>query len=280
MLRINSQIAQKPSSQVLLQRRDLSNGQTPEEAALEEAFAEDLEAALLALYLLAMRADWSDMDGKSAEEIAAWLLGIYGSAEAARRALEQILYRYMVSAYNLGGQMALNDLGFMARFNLTNEQILAAIRARAEMLVSVDEDADESLIRTTANEIAQKVEREQRNGNTIIAAVATIAALAAGRSVIRSIMIAETESVMQSRAAVIWTMVRNGLRNFIYRCEPDVEELCTTRVCIPHCGKRFRAKLTGWIPQWARLPKHPRCRCWHKPDKRGWKRPDQPYTGA
>lgn len=259
------------------ENRDLSNDQQSRaEAALEAAFARDVAQALLVFYRLPLSLDFSNQEGNSADEIAEWLLGIYNSQGEMRSAFSDLLNLWSVSAANLGGQMALNHLGVLASFELTNSTELATIRERADELASVD--GERSLLRTTANDVARAVVREQSSGAS--ATVAALGALATDRAAVRALLIAETESVLSSRAMVIATCVRNGARTFKYICEPDVEERCSTGVCIPYCGLRFQATITGAIPRWARLPKHPRCRCKHRPIKSGWQAPEVVWTGG
>lgn len=253
--------------------------QSPREASLEAAFAADVEQALLAFYALPLSADWSNRIDDSVDEIIEWLLDIYGQASVARAAFADIINRFGVAAFNLGGQMALNFLGLLASFNLTNREQLDLIRERSNELTGAD--GDQSVIITTANEIARQVvkAREAAPDASAAAIVQGLGTWAASRSVIRSIVIAENESVLQSRVGVIWASIKNGSRDFIYICEPDVEEKCTTGVCIPWCGRDFRASLTGSIPRWAKLPKHPHCRCKHRPNLAAWEAPDTIYTG-
>ncbi len=104
-----------------------------------------------------------------------------------------------------------------------------------------------------------------------------------GRTVIRSAMIAETETVRMTRWGMVSAFVGNGIRGVRHECEADVDDRCYGKICPPYCGVEY--ELTGvldpmgGIPGASQIPLHPRCRCWYSPRMDGWLKPALIWTG-
>ena len=253
---------------------------TPEETALESRLAADSRELLTAIATAMLAIDLADYESASLATVRAALLSAYANNEQLQAAIADVLLPYLVAAYEIGGQMALDELGLPFVFNLTDIPTRSQLRSRAESLASADGDV--SLAQTSASEIGGAFVRFRdaaaaAGGNFSVAAIgALLVDYIGNRAQVRAAAIAPNESVWASSRGAAAAFVRNGVQRLEYECEPDVEERCTTQTCTPHCGRQFSAENP---PAWASLPKHPRCRCRHRAVMDEWVRPVAAWTG-
>lgn len=264
---------------VLAGSRNITDGATTAELALQRDFSADLEPALADLYRLPLQGGLSGLP-EDREDLEAYILNLYDDP-ATQLPLKLVLERYVEQAANIGGQIGLDVLGANDEFNLEDEGLIAELDAHSESLVLVDSDM--SLTRTTANEMAYQI--SARRAATETAESVILAELAAWinlRNVVRSIVIADTETVRITRRSMLWTYAFNGITSVIHNCEADVADRCSSQLCPPLCGKRFpinSGDVYANIPGGQTIPLHPYCRCWYEPERSGWVLPALLWTG-
>lgn len=258
---------------------------TPGEALLEQQWDDDLRPILQDLIRVTAAAlATSALLTASAAELTRLILAFYASDETLLRPLANNLHHYGLRAFNLGGQMGLDALGINAPFELEDEGLLALVAARMARLSDIDGEL--SLPQTTAEEIARQIAR-QREAHPewgIPEVIDFVARWALARSAVRGTMIAATEGVRMTRTGLVITFLGNDCEQVYHICEANVEELCTTQVCVPLCGKRYLLAKDWFnplkiIPPAERIPLHPFCRCKYEPDLSNWTRPAVIWTG-
>ena len=196
-------------------------------------------------------------------------------------AMRQAIGRYGSAAFNLGGQIGLNAMSLTAEFALQDDALAQKIDRHAERLVSTTSRM--SLTRTTSVELAAQLSVLIKQGISFEEAFFLLSTYGLVRSAARAIAVSETESVRMSRLGMASSFVGNDVTRVTHVCEPNVEELCTTRVCIPLCGEQYDLSSVlnplRNIPSSKRIPLHPHCRCWYRPVLRGWTAPATIWTG-
>jgi len=233
----------------------LGGGATAEEIALEAAFNEALQEPIEATYQLPIDEGLVDEDGDR-DELIIWILALFASNAPATDILRAVLFTFMVQAYNLGGQIALDTVGIDETFNLTNEDILADIEQRAIDLV--DPENDPNLLNTTARDLAIQVAAGRAAGLTANEVSENLALYIAGRALTRSTAISGNESVRASRAALIEVFVRVGIERVQFKTQED-DRVC--QICRPINNQIF---IVGEGPE---IPDdlHGECRCYYIP---------------
>lgn len=249
--------------------RQLADGPTAGELLLEGQFANELEPLMGDLYSFPIRRGLARRTADGREAIAAWVLALYRDNPDETAALAALLAGYARRGFNLGGQMALSGLGASGVFALQNEGILDALSGRAEGLV--DPDGRVSLVRTTANDLGRQVSAGHDEGLKADDIIAGLSSYILLRSLGRSAVIAETETVWSHRRGMAETFDRNGIRKLVYRTAPGA---CPQ--CQPNDGAEFPAEA---IPAGLRPPLHSGCRCYHQPVTAGWTLPEVVWYG-
>lgn len=177
------------------------------------------------------------------------------------------LTTYLRDGFALGGQMALVEMGLPGLFNLTNEAILARLDTYAGEMVAIS--GDRSLTRTTANELVGAIVRNRTNldsgrtrstPETIEELLAYLEGYGEARSVVRSSLIAENESVATTRSAMAITFFRSGVSRIIYRLNRmETNPGCG---CDNYNGRMYEPNA---IPSDAQVPRHIGCACYYEP---------------
>lgn len=239
--------------------RQLSDGPTVEELALESAFAGSLGPILRALY---SAPNVAALASKTERQIYAAILDYYRANPARLEPLAEALAFYERLAFNVGGALGLHELGVPGNFDLADESILATIDERVEALATADGAL--SLPATTAAEIAAQVAAFT---GEVAALPGALAAYALGRSVVRSGAIAATESVTMTRTAMVWVFYRNGVSALRFRTQRD-DRVCP--ICEPLDRQEYQFQVgaadpTAAIPASERIPLHVGCRCFYQP---------------
>jgi hypothetical protein len=262
--------------------RALADGPTAGELLLESEYGRDLRPQLSRLYSAPITAGLAGWQGMSRAEIARWVLDYYQEQETAA-SLNATFRRYGRRGFNLGGQMALAELGLLGAFDLTDEAILTRLDDHAAALVDSRAGAELSVAVTTAEEIGREVEQRQEDGATAVEMLPLLSAWVLGRTVIRSTVIATTENVRATRWGLLYAFAGNGIRGVRHLCESDVDDRCGGRICPPLCGTEYELPgvfdpMSG-IPAAGHIPLHPRCRCAWEPLRDGWLKPALIWTG-
>ena len=192
--------------------------------------------------------------------------------------MRETLNGFALRTFDLGGQYALDTLGLEGRFKLEDERIIEQIRevSRQETLL----DGDNSLIDTTVDELAEQLGRHREGGADLADALPIVSGWVLGRTIIRTAVIVQTESVRHSRWAMLSAFVGNGINGVRFYTVAD-ERVCN--LCRPLHGEFFELRGVfnpfGDIPAFATIPIHPRCRCFYDPQTDGWLKPALIWTG-
>jgi hypothetical protein len=249
--------------------RQLADGPTTAELALEARFTAALQPALDDLYRYPLRGGIDSIPTISEAALAAWLLDRYDDATATA-VLRFVLNQNTRRGVNIGGQIALEQLGLPGAFDLQDEAYLDLVSDYAAGLTAVD--ADISLTRTTANELARAIAQGRLDGLTGAALSAYVGAYIIGRVPGRSAVIAATETVTSTRAGLGWTYANNGVAYQILRNHAGACPLCQAEN-----GERFTIA-GGFVV--GPIPLHTGCRCFYEPDMSAWTAPEEVWTGG
>lgn len=247
--------------------RQLEDGPTAAELALEATFAARLESVLEELYRYPLRRGLANVPD---ENVQAWMREQLADPEATA-VLVFVLMSYLPSAFDVGGQMALDELGIDAIFQLQDDEILDAIEAFATDTLA-DIDGDMSLTRTTADELATQVEAGREDGLTNAALSAALATFITSRSLTRSVAIANTETVRFSRFGMSTTFNRNGVGFMELRNMPGA-----CRICSGLEGERYPTTAGGVVV--GPVPIHPGCYCYYVALIESTELPEEVWTG-
>jgi hypothetical protein len=239
---------------------------TPAEMALSDQWQAELEPALQDLYWYPLR-NGIDQAPEDVEALRSWLQERYDD-EAAIAVLLLLLQRYQVRAVNLGGTMALGQMGSDGTFRLTNSAYLQRLDQHATLLMT--QGTSMSLIDTTIDHLADGITKaRQSEDNTSL----LLGGMIAGWSAMRSSAIAVTEATRMAGYGLNWAFLGNGVRwqMFVTR------ERGACRRCAPLHGKRMRV---DDIPLELQLPIHTFCRCSYSAILDGWTLPGDIWTGG
>lgn len=249
--------------------RQLADGQTAAELALESAYVMAVQPPLRDTYAFALRGI-SAVEDEDEDEILAWILRRFRADPPDE--LAAVIYRYGRRGFDLGGTMALAMLGVMRPFRLANEDLVAALQLYA--LDLVDPDADISLTHTTASETASRFVRLREEGQDTGSIIGAFGVYATARSLYRSGRIAETETVRVTRQGLVETFRRNDVTEYLYLTQFD-DRVC--RICSPYHGRRFSEE--EWALLYMLIPQHGSCRCYWTPVLEGWTVPEEFWAG-
>lgn len=263
--------------------RSLADGPTVGELLLEGQWERSLRPALGELYRRPIAAGLPAMMGMGEAEIVRSVLDFYEEQPETLDGLQVVSERYARRGFDLGGQMGLDELGLDGQFALTDEDIVEQVLAHVERLMSTNRRVRLSLPATTAEEIGREVARRRDEGVELADLLPLLSAWVLGRTVIRSAMIAATESVRMTRWGMTSVFAGNGIRGVVHECEANVEYRCTSGACPPLCGTEYELggvlNPMGGIARSGQIPLHPRCRCFYIPLRDGWLKPALIWTG-
>lgn len=237
--------------------RQLEDGPTSAELQLEASLALELEPTLVDLYRYPLLdGGLAALPGDEADALAA-LLARFEEPEATRR-LEQLLIRYAIDAFNVGGNLALSQMGVLGNFQLRDEDLLDSLENLVSLLL-VATDGRYSVTRTTARDLARWVIVLREDPDLTDADVAAaLGERVRNRSATRSTAIAETEGVRFSRSGMAVTYDRHGIAQVIHHSRPDACTICAPRNLLVY-------NVVGGVVVGDDLPLHVSCRCWHEP---------------
>lgn len=261
---------------------DIEGGITPAEALLENEYSSALQTPLINLYHGPL-ADIARALQVPPRELPAWLLQWYADHPSLVAALATVVGRYARRSFNLGGQMALGQLGITGHtFDLQDPAILAQIDTMTDDLTQPD--GNMSLTRTTANELARQINAQRDDETTSPTGMVTVlGAYGIARSVIRTGIISMTEGVRLNRWGMAAAFVGNGVSTVTHECQLDVYERCGSNACPGLWGQAWRLYSIldpmGDIPGESRIPIHIGCRCWYKAELGSWVRPAIIWSG-
>lgn len=239
--------------------RQRANGQTAAELALEAEFAEALLDPLATNYRYPLR------DGVAAvpeddDAVLPWLLLAVGT-EPAVRSLRQTLRTYLRQAFNIGGALALAEMGSDEPFNLQDAALVATITAWSVSLVNTGSDI--SLTRTTANELAAQIINGRAAGLTDAELDEVLGVFSRYGATRRSGNIAANETVRYTRIGSAHTYYRNGVQYVIHHAAPEASQAGPCDICEPLDGRVF--EIVGGIVVGDDIPLHNNCVCYHEP---------------
>lgn len=240
---------------------------TPAEIELSDAWQAALDPVMRDLYWYPLRNGINEAPD-DVDELRAWLRERYDDATAVAILL-LLLQRYQVRGANVGGQMALDDLGISGTFNLTNAEYRQLLDDHAAMLTTTGTDM--SLIDTTIDDLSRGIPAARESeDNTLL----VLGGLITGRSLARSAAIAVTETARSVATTFTWTLLQNEVlyQEFITRED--------RRVC-PRCGALHGVRMpVAAVPTEWRIPIHTKCRCIYRPVLFGWTLPAVPWLGG
>lgn len=240
-------------------------------AALSEAVRPPLES----LYRLPLANGVEAIPRGSRDDVLAWISQILRDADEETAVLAVALVNGFVRSFNVGGQIALTDLGIAGQFNLQDPTIRGMIDDFGAMLSNIDGDI--SLVRTTANELAYAVDYGRRQEMNDGELSTWLALYIAGRLLQRGRVISETEVVRWSRYAQAETYVQNGITYTIYRTAPELSKSGPCDICAPYEGRRFQ--VDNGLVLFDLIPQHTGCVCYWEPDRAGWELPEDVWLG-
>ncbi len=235
------------------------------------------------MYRRPIEAGLEAMVEQTESQIARSVLRFYEERPDVPAGVAGVLRRSTHIGFGLGGQMGLGELGLGGQFDLAEPALIDQLDAHVDGLMDTRPAAEMSLAVTTAREIGREVTRRHGLGETVVDMLPLLLAWVLGRTVIRSAIIAETETVRMTRWGMVSAFVGNGIRGVRHECESDVLDRCGGAICPPFCGTEY--ELTGvldpmaGIPGAAQIPLHPRCRCFYTPRMDGWLKPALIWTG-
>lgn len=253
--------------------RQRANGQTVVELALEAEFAEALEDPLLLTYQYPLR-NGVDVVPEEEGSVLPWILAAL-AAPAAVRGLRSVLQTYLRQAFNVGGAIALAEMGSDETFNLQDAALIALINAWAVSLVNTA--ASISLTRTTANELTAWIINGREAGLTNAELDEVLSSFSRYGATRRSGNVAANETVRQTRLGSSHTYYRNGIGLVIHRTAPEASQSGPCDICEPLDGRVF--EIIGGVVVGSDTPLHNGCVCYHEPVIDG-DLPEEVWTGG
>lgn len=249
--------------------RDMRQRPSTAELALEAEFAEALEEPVGTNYRYPLRNGVTAVPEDDGD-VLPWLLAAVGTA-AATSSLRSTLRTYLRQAFNVGGAVALAEMGVDEQFSVQDAALVASINAWAASLVVTGSDI--SLTRTTANDLAAQILAGREMGLTAEELEDALTAYIAARSLTRAGSIAFNETIRLSRRGEVATYGRNAVRRVIYRMSRGRNAL-RPDVCDDDEGREFDVGEANFIPQ------HVGCACYWQPVLSGWVRPSEVWSGG
>lgn len=248
-----------------------SGGQTASELALAASFSQALQEPLRRLYQWPFRNGVDAVpDTTDRAELEAWLREQYEDEESGRL-LRIVLAVYLVRAFALGGQFALEAMGILGLFVLSNRLLLDSIAGFANDLV--DLGGEMSLTNTTAVELAAEIERQRVSGVEL-----ALGLFITGRVLARARLIAGNEMVRLSRLGLAHTFWRNGVQRVRFRTAPELSATGPCPICRPLDGNVYRLR-NGRVDG-PDIPVHVLCVCYYDPVLDGWAAPEEVWRGG
>ncbi len=263
--------------------RSLGDGPTAGELLLEGQWESSLRPVLSEMYRRPIAAGLPEMMEMDRTEITRSVMRFYREQPEVTAGLDAVLGRYARRGFDLGGQMGLDELRLYGQFALADGDIDGQIEAHVGRLMSLSRQGKLSLAATTAEEIGVVVERKRDEGVELADLLPWLSAWVLGRTVVRSAMIAATESVRMTRWGMVSAFAGNGIRGVRHECEANVAYRCTSGACPPLCGTEYELggvlnPMRG-ISMASQIPLHPKCRCYYSSLRDGWLKPALIWTG-
>lgn len=259
-------------------RRLGDGGQTVQELYVEATFSRALRVPVYDTYRWPLRNGVTAVPELDRDALAEWVRGEFTTpaGQASTGNLADVLKRYFVRSFEVGGALALELLGSSAAFVLRDEALVELINDVATSYT--DPFADISLTNTTANDLARQIISGREAGMAASAIEAALTTYINGRALARSSNIAATEVVSWSRKGLGTTYGRNGIEAMIYKTAPELSQRGPCPVCEPWNNQRLQASNGRvWFDL---LPQHNGCVCYYLPDTAGWALPEEVWTGG
>jgi len=257
-------------------RRLGDGGQTVQELRVEASFSRALRVPVYDTYRWPLRNGVTAVPELDRDALAEWVRGEFTTpaGRASTGNLADVLARYFVRSFEVGGVLALDLLGSQRPFQLRDGELRDLIDDVAASYT--DPYADISLTNTTANDLARQIASGREAGLTASAIETALTTYTSGRALTRSSNIAATEMVSWSRKGLGTTYGRNGVEYMIYKTSRSRRGPCP--ICEPYEGQRLRA--SGGLVWFDLLPQHSGCVCYYLPDTAGWELPEEVWTGG
>lgn len=259
-------------------RRLGDGGQTVQELRVEATFGRALRVPVYDTYRWPLRNGVTAVPELDRDALAEWMRGEFATpaGRASTGTLADVLNRYFVRSFEVGGVLALELLSSERPFQLRDGDLLELINDVATSYT--DPYADISLTNTTANDLARQIASGREAGLAASAIEAALTTYINGRALARSANIAATEVVSWSRKGLGTTYGRNGIEAMIYKTAPELSQRGPCPVCEPWNNQRLQASNGRvWFDL---LPQHNGCVCYYLPDTAGWELPEEVWTGG
>jgi hypothetical protein len=259
-------------------RRLGDGGQTAQELRVEASFSQALRVPVHDTYRWPLRNGVTAVPELDVDALAEWARGEFTTAagRASTGNLADVLGRYFVRSFEVGGELALDLLGSQRPFQLRDEDLRELIDDVATSYT--DPYADISLTNTTANDLARQIASGREAGLSVSALDAALTTYISGRALTRSSNIAATEMVSWSRKGLGTTYGRNGVEYMIYKTAPELSRRGPCPICEPYNNQRLQA--SNGLVWFDLLPQHSGCVCYYLPDTAGWELPEEVWTGG
>lgn len=239
---------------------------TPDEIAYESAFSEAVNASLTALYEEGVSLLPQAPENASTSELEAFLYALLLISVPSQQLL-LMLQEFLLDGFELGGEMALGDLGLDPDFELSNQGLIDQINSYAGELRN-------QLVLTTASDIAGQVEKHKENGISDWVLIGMlILSWAFTRAIVRAGWVAINEGVWATRFAAVETYRRNGVQQVMFLTQRDER---VDDECWQYDGNIYP---TNAIPPGVRPPIHIGCRCDLIPADPDWVSPTTIWRG-
>jgi len=243
----------------------------PEEIALGDQWQAELEPALRDLYWYPFRNGFAQVPD-TAGKLRTWLKRRYKEA-AATQPIREVLRRYGRRAANLGGSIALSEMGIAGMFRLTNPGYLDGLDEHAAMMTK--QGTELSLIDTTIDDLVTGIIQANTGLTRSLAdgVSGVVGALIRGWSFVRSGMIAITETTRRIADMIGEAFWRNSVS---YQFFVTREDRAVCKLCAPLHGERM---VVNDVPSYLQIPIHVNCRCTYRPDLTDWIIPNTIWIG-
>ncbi len=259
-----------------IETRKLEDGPTAEELALEADFTTAMVPGLENYYMGALlKGDGlGDMPRDTKENVRECVKRQFDEHPELAAVLVFLFIRYITEAMQLGGDMALEQLGAPGDLSVTieNPLIIELLQDHSEDLfkssspLNLVDKSVEDIVKVVWNAIQAGA---SKNSEIIQAARDRFPGITASRAS----LIVETELARALNAGLLWTYAYNGVQEVELRTRGD-DRVC--KICEPLNGVRYRI---NDIPAGRSLPLHPRCRCVWLAVLDGWTPPVSWWTG-
>lgn len=236
---------------------------TKEELALYNSSVPEIQELLEDLYQDGIQR--AEDAPNNYQEAFLFFLGILSSLTAS---LTNAIQELLLDSWNLGGEIALGEMGIDGQFSIQNTE---QIEQEAERQVQI-------IVETTARQLAEetiKLKTANVSGKELLIA---LVAFGVANSILRAGLITERQIISGARDAFLLTLLRNGVLYVIFKTQEDekVDNGDPSGPCAIRDGVLY---YIPEMPQSSRIPIHFGCRCYYLAVLDNWTAPESPWTG-